>query len=123
MRSYLDNVSQRGLARVAPVFGSVVELNIKPGVQFHGYRDEKGVAKDSPTETFAALKRRCPETAPCSRPKTTSKKHGRIVEPVLKKNTPVYQYAPNTWARRRPSVSFHPEAGATRSKEGILGRK
>jgi glucose-6-phosphate 1-dehydrogenase len=21
----------------------------------------------------------------------------RIVEPVLKKNTPVYQYAPNTW--------------------------
>ena len=24
----------------------------------------------------------------------------RIVEPVLKKNTPIYQYAPNTWAQR-----------------------
>jgi len=40
----------------------------------------------------------------------------RIVEPVLKKNTPVYQYAPNTWGpseveRVSPPGGWHNPGG------------
>ncbi len=167
-------------AKVLKAIPPIEEKNLVRG-QFRGYRDENGVAKDSQTETFAALKLevnswrwkgvpfyiragknfevtiamgmmtlapaaeglslQTGEMVASHSPRADEmdayervlgaamagdstlfaredyvEEAWRIVEPVLKKNTPVYQYMPNTWGpseveRVSPPGGWHNPGG------------
>src|SRR5215469_4449389 len=111
----LDSESVRDeKVKVLKAISPIEEKNLVSG-QFLGYGDESGVAKDSKTEAFAALRLeinswrwkgvpfyiragKClPVTAIEIVGKFRKQEAWRIVDPVLKAGTPIYQYQANTW--------------------------